>query len=68
MHLEQPRDESAIEPVSVLLHALRRGLVSQESLLLAIDLVFAGVEVGCVGLDADRFVPPLEATDHAVIG
>jgi hypothetical protein len=68
MHLEQPRNEGTVEPVAVLLVSLRRRLVSEESGLLAIDLVFAGVEVGGVGLDANCLVIPLEASDHAVIG
>lgn len=68
IHLEQPRDEGAVEPITVLLVALCRRLVGQEGLLLTIDFVFAGVEVGGEGLDANCLMVPLEAKDHARLG
>lgn len=63
---EQPSDEGPVEPVAVLLASVREillRLVGQESLLLAVDLVLAGVEVSFVWLDAFGLHDELVAED-----
>lgn len=53
-NLEEPCDKGPVEPVAALLASVQTPLlrlVRQESLLLAINLVLACVEVGLVRLD-----------------
>jgi len=64
--LEQPCHKGSVEPVATLLASVCKlllGLVCQESLLFAVDLVLASVKVGLVWLDALRLHEELVAED-----
>lgn len=64
--LEEPRNKGPIEPVAVLLSSVLEcllRLVSNEGLLLAVNLVLASVKVGLVRLDALRLHDELVAKD-----
>jgi len=66
LHLQNPRNERLVEPAASLLatiSSLHLCLVSQESLLLAIDDIFASVEVSLMRLDTLRLHENLVTED-----
>lgn len=65
-NLEQPRDKGLVEPSSTVraLSLALSGLSSQELLLLTINDILSGVEVGLMGLDTARLGDELVAKDE----
>lgn len=65
--LEQPRDKGPVEPVVLLALELALRLVREERFLLAVNLVFARVEIGLVRLDALCLLDDLVAEDEGEV-